>query len=94
MEFRTLVGLRPENFAAVVFMASDKRIADAVRDWCETHENTGKWIVDEPNDLIGLACLKAGIEIDADNINRIVIRVEVLAESRGVVLPQDWLVIY
>jgi hypothetical protein len=97
MKLFSIHGLRANEFAALVFMASNAKIADAIRNWCENHENTGNWIVDDPATLIDLARIDAEIadsELSYDAIKLIVQRVELLAESRGVTLPPHWQVIY
>jgi len=94
MELYSLHGLRAEPFTSLVFMASDEKIANAVREWCANHENTGNWIVDDPATLIDLACIKAEIPMEYNDLQLIVQRVEVLASARGVLLPKFWQVIY
>ena len=94
MKLFKIEGLRADDFAALVFMASDEKHAEAVRNWCANAKDTGHWLSDSPDTLIDNACMAADFGVEYNDLQLMVQRIEVLAAARGVLLPQYWQVIY
>ena len=95
MKLFTTSGLSGNDFATAVFMASDERIAQAVKDWMRDPSHpAARFICDDPATLIDCACGMAKVEISDEDIKTIVNRVEHLASARGILLPELWSVIY
>jgi hypothetical protein len=94
MELFKIEGLRADDFIALVFMASDAKHAQAVREFCALAKSTPHWIVDSPDVAIDNACQNANFTIEFDALKLLVQRIEVLAAARGVLLPNFWQVIY
>lgn len=94
MKLFTIEGLRAEDFTALVFMASDEKHAEAVRNWCRLADHNGHFIADAPDVVIDNAVTYAEFSIDYNDLQLIVQRIEVLAAAQGVLLPTHWQVIY
>lgn len=94
MKLFKIEGLRAEDFTLLVFMASDEKHAEAVREWCELADHNGHFVADDPATVIDNAVIHAGFNIEYNDLQLMVYRIEVLAEARGVTLPNFWQVIY
>ena len=94
MKLFTIEGLRADDFCSLVFMASDAKHADAVRNWCNMAKDTGHWLADCPDVVIDNACMNAEFSVEYNDLQLIVQRIEVLAAAQGVLLPKYWQVIY
>ena len=94
MKLFTIEGLRADDFCSLVFMASDAKHADAVRNFCDMAKDTGHWLADAPDVVIDNAVTYAEFSIDYNDLQLIVQRIEVLAAAQGVLLPKHWQVIY
>lgn len=94
MKLFTIEGLRADDFCSLVFMASDAKHADAVRNWCRLADHNGHFVADAPDVVIDNAVTYAEFSIDYSDLQLIVQRIEVLAAAQGVLLPQHWQVIY
>lgn len=95
IELKTVSGLSGSDFATLVFMASDAKIATAVRDWIGSGEHpAAKSIGDDPETLIDCAVIRAEFSLPYNDVQLIIQRVEVLAAAHGILLPAGWQVIY